>query len=86
MASCGVMYIIIFMNTGTVDQAKLRYCSSNLRRCNVGILMTGFLNCTVEKDSYGMMNIPSFMTIGLGIQIILWLLPQKFERLQCWYY
>jgi hypothetical protein len=26
------------------------------------------------------------MTIGLGIQIILMLLPQQFEMLQCWKY
>jgi hypothetical protein len=31
----------------------------------------------------GMRFIPSFMMIGLGIQVILRLLPQQFGRLQC---
>jgi hypothetical protein len=33
-----------------------------------------------------MMYTRLFMTIGVGIQLILKLLPQQFERLQCWYY
>jgi hypothetical protein len=33
----------------------------------------------------GIIYIPSFMTIGSGIQVI-WLLPQQFQRLECWYY
>jgi hypothetical protein len=28
----------------------------------------------------------SFLMIGSGIQVILRLLPQQFQRLQCWYY
>jgi hypothetical protein len=35
--------------------------------------------------SDGMIHIPRFMKIGSGIQVILRLLPQQFERLQCWY-
>jgi hypothetical protein len=31
--------------------------------------------------SGGIMYIPSFMTIGSGIQVILRVLPQQFERL-----
>jgi hypothetical protein len=27
-----------------------------------------------------------YMTIGSGIRVILTVLPQQFERLQCWYY
>jgi hypothetical protein len=38
----------------------------------------------VEMDSGGMMYI-LFMTICSGIQIILNLLPQHFQRLQCCY-
>jgi hypothetical protein len=30
--------------------------------------------------------VPSFMTVGSGIQVIIGSLPKKFERLQCWYY
>jgi hypothetical protein len=41
---------------------------------------------TVEMASGGMIYIPSFMKIGSGIQLILKVLPQQFERLQCWYY
>jgi hypothetical protein len=36
--------------------------------------------------SGGMIYVPSVMTIGSGSQVILRLLPQQSERLQCWYY
>jgi hypothetical protein len=39
-----------------------------------------------EMASGGMTYIPSFMTIDSGIQVILRLLPQQFDWLQCWYY
>jgi hypothetical protein len=39
----------------------------------------------VEMTSDEMIYIPSFMTMVLVIQVILRLLPQQFERLQCWY-
>jgi hypothetical protein len=45
-----------------------------------------FMNYAVEMASDDIIYIPSFMTIGSGIQVILRLLPKKFERLQCWYY
>jgi hypothetical protein len=45
----------------------------------------GFMKCAVEMNSGDMIYIPSFMTIGSGIQVIK-LLPQRFERLQFWYY
>jgi hypothetical protein len=44
------------------------------------------MNYTVEMASDGVMYIPSFIKIGSGIKVILRLLPQQFERLQCWYY
>jgi hypothetical protein len=40
------------------------------------------MNCAVEMSLGGMIYIPSFMTISSGIQVILRLLPQRFERLQ----
>jgi hypothetical protein len=40
----------------------------------------------VESASYRMALKPSFMTVCSGIQVILRLLSQQFERLQCWYY
>jgi hypothetical protein len=40
----------------------------------------------VEMGSGGMIYVPSFMTIGFGIQVLLRLLLEQFERLQCWYY
>jgi hypothetical protein len=40
---------------------------------------------TIAVASDGMIYIPHFMKIGSGIQVILRLLPEKFERLQCWY-
>jgi hypothetical protein len=39
----------------------------------------------VDMASAGMIYVPSFMKISLGIQIILLLLYQQFQRLQCWY-
>jgi hypothetical protein len=33
-----------------------------------------------------MIYIPYFMKIGSGVQVILRLLLQEFERPQCWYY
>jgi hypothetical protein len=39
-----------------------------------------------EMGSTGTICVPNFMTIGSGIQILLRLLPQEYERLQCWYY
>jgi hypothetical protein len=39
-----------------------------------------------EVASSGTIYTPIFMTIGSGIQAVLRLLPQQFERLQCWYY
>jgi hypothetical protein len=40
----------------------------------------------VQIVSDVMIYIPRLMTIGSGIEVILRLLPQQFERLQCWYY
>jgi hypothetical protein len=40
----------------------------------------------VEIASVGMIYVPNFMMNGSDIQAILKLLPQKYERLQCWYY
>jgi hypothetical protein len=39
-----------------------------------------------EMTSGGMIYIPSFMMITSGIQVIYRILPQQFEKLQCWYY
>jgi hypothetical protein len=36
---------------------------------------------TVDIASGGMLNIPSFMKIDSGSQVILWLLPRQCERL-----
>jgi hypothetical protein len=55
----------------------------NLRGFSVGI-NDGSNLCmkyTIEMASGGMIHIASFMTIGSGIPIILWVLPQFFERL-----
>jgi hypothetical protein len=35
----------------------------------LGILMEGFMKCTVEMDSDDMIYIPNFITIGSDIQI-----------------
>jgi hypothetical protein len=40
----------------------------------------------VENDVHGVVFIPSFMMVGSGIQVVLRLLPQHLERLQCLYY
>jgi hypothetical protein len=39
-----------------------------------------------DMASCGMIYIPTFMMIGCDIEAILSLVPQQFERLQCWYY
>jgi hypothetical protein len=39
---------------------------------------------TVETASGGMIDIRRFMTIGLGNQVILRVLPQQFQPLYCW--
>jgi hypothetical protein len=41
---------------------------------------------TVQMASNNKIYILSFMRIGSGIRVILRLLPQQFEMLQCWYY
>jgi hypothetical protein len=41
---------------------------------------------TVKMASDGMIYLPDFMKIGLGIKAILRLLSRQSERLQCWYY
>jgi hypothetical protein len=40
----------------------------------------------VEMALGCMIYIPSLMTIGSGIRVILRVLRQQFERLQCWCY
>jgi hypothetical protein len=44
------------------------------------------LDNVIEITSGGMVYISSFMMIGSDLQLILRLLPQQFERVQCWYY
>jgi hypothetical protein len=39
-----------------------------------------------DMASCGMIYIPSFIMVGCSIHAILRLLPQEFERLQCWCY
>jgi hypothetical protein len=42
MPSCGMIYVLSFINTGTDVEAILRFGYRNLRGCNVGI--TGATN------------------------------------------
>jgi hypothetical protein len=39
---------------------------------------------TFEMALDGMLYLPRLINIGLGIQIMLKLLPRQFGRLQCW--
>jgi hypothetical protein len=39
------------------------------------------MKCTVEIASGDMMYVPSLMTIGSGVRVIIRVLPQQFERL-----
>jgi hypothetical protein len=68
MVSCGMIYISIFMKTGTGVQAILRFYLRNLRGCNVGITDGRDLNYAVEMGSGAMIYMPSFIKIGSGIQ------------------
>jgi hypothetical protein len=56
----------------------------NVEGCSAGII-DGSDKYTVEMASEGMIYVPSFMKIALGIQVILRLIPRQSERLQCWY-
>jgi hypothetical protein len=48
------------------------------------VLLTGvIMKYTVEMASDGMLYVPSLMDIGLGIQVILKLLPRQCARLKC---
>jgi hypothetical protein len=40
----------------------------------------------VENALHGTVFILGLMMTGSGIKVTLRLLPQQFERLQCWYY
>jgi hypothetical protein len=46
----------------------------------------GFMEYTAEVVSDGVTYIVLFMTISIGIQILLRVLHQQSEGLQCWYY
>jgi UDP-N-acetylmuramyl pentapeptide phosphotransferase/UDP-N-acetylglucosamine-1-phosphate transferase len=67
--------------------------SSNIKGINsireaavMVLLMIGIYEVRFWNGSGGVIYIPSFMTFGSGIQVILSLLPQQSERLECWYY
>jgi hypothetical protein len=47
--------------------------------------MGGIYEVDVEMVSDCAIYIPSFMTIDCDIKLIIRLLSQQFERLQCWY-
>jgi hypothetical protein len=118
MASCGMIYILSFMKTGTGIQAIFKFHLSNLKCCDLGITAGRDLWCTPLKraqvvwhmfqvpgwsfqafnyhhgyycnnlrgcnigitiegiwvchwDGCGKIKKPSFMKIGIGVQIIL---------------
>jgi hypothetical protein len=48
--------------------------------------MEGFMEYTIKMDSDGMIYVPTLMMISLGILVIVRLLPEQFERLQCCHY
>jgi hypothetical protein len=61
------------------------YYLDGLRDCSVGITDAGDLWCVRSEDlRWHDTYIPSLMTVGSGIWIILRVLPQL-ERLHCWY-
>jgi hypothetical protein len=57
--SGGMIYIPSLMKIGAVIQAILRFCSSNLKGCNVRIM-----KCAAEMGSSVMIYVPIFMIIG----------------------
>jgi hypothetical protein len=70
-----------------MGSTNIQVISSTIREAAVLVLLMGWLNEVCHWDGLRhMIYIPSFMVKGSGIQVILWLLPQKFERLQYWYY
>jgi hypothetical protein len=50
------------------------------------LLMGGIYDMCLELIRGCMIYVPDFMPISSGIQLILRLLPQQFQRLMCWYY
>jgi hypothetical protein len=49
------------------------------------LLMRRFMKYVAKTASDVMTYLPSIMNIGSEIQVMLKLLHQQFERLQCWY-
>jgi hypothetical protein len=48
------------------------------------VLLMG-VTCEIYRSD-GMIHMPTLKTIGSGIRVILTVLSQRFDRLQCWYY
>jgi hypothetical protein len=72
MASGGMICVPSLMQIGLGVQAILRFCLSNLRGYDVGIIdERNFMKYAVDMASYGMIHGPSFMKIGTGVQAIL---------------
>jgi hypothetical protein len=57
----------------------------NLGGCSVGVIDGRDSWSTPLIFHQEALYIPSFVTICSGVKVILRLLPQQFERLQCWY-
>jgi hypothetical protein len=72
-----MIYIPSFMTIRSDIQAILRFCLSNSRGCNFGIInWRGFLFKSVVEMAYGgMICLPNFMMIVSSIQVIFRLLP-----------
>jgi hypothetical protein len=50
------------------------------------LLMGEICEVAVEMASDDVIYVPSIMTIGSGIRVILRMLSQQFERILCWHY
>lgn len=64
---------------------KFRLMASTSRTWATAVAVTEGIYI-VESVLFGMVFIPSFITISSGVHVILRFLPQQFQRLQCWYY
>jgi hypothetical protein len=81
--SYGMVFIPSFYDGWFSHSSNIKVITSAISEDIVLLLLIGGIH---EMVSGAMIYVPSSMTIGSGIQVILRLLPQQFERLQCWCY
>jgi hypothetical protein len=83
MASCGMVCISSFLDNQVRHTSYTEVITSTVSEAIVLVLCRGGIYEVCCSDGLSMIEIPSFMTVISGIQVILRLLPEQFERLHC---